>query len=74
MKEPINETNVRSISERIAYLIVLFINDQLNSAEQAELAEWVAESDQNVTIFNDTVDIGKPTYFPYGYRVKRKIL
>jgi transmembrane sensor len=43
-------------AERIAFLVFLFIRKEISQEEQLELDNWIAESDENVLLFEDLIE------------------
>lgn len=58
MKKNPTELNPEELgkAERIAYLVFLFIRKEISQQEQAELDNWIAESDENVLLFEDLIE------------------
>jgi hypothetical protein len=49
--------DIRNVPERIAYLILLHLHEKLTPVEGDELDNWVGESDQNLELFEELIDI-----------------
>lgn len=58
--------------ERIAYLAVLFLTDNIKEQEQKELDEWVSATHDNFRMFQKVVKTSTPTHYPWGYRIVTK--
>ena len=49
--------DLRQVPERIAYLSLLFMHHQLNAFERHELDLWVQACDENLSLFEELIDI-----------------
>lgn len=49
--------NLHKVPERIAYLTMLHIHKQIRPFEIEELDAWILESDDNLELFEEMVDI-----------------
>jgi hypothetical protein len=50
---------LKSVPERISYLILHFLHNTLDKAEGEELDEWVTASDDNLEIFEELTDVDR---------------
>jgi hypothetical protein len=49
--------NIQDTPERIAFLVLLFLHDQLTQAQRGELDAWVGGSRKNLLIFEELIEI-----------------
>lgn len=61
---------LRSVPERIAYLSLLFMHNQISMYEHNELDNWVFASEENLQLFEELIDI--PTLSTHDLSKKHK--
>jgi hypothetical protein len=53
---------LKSVPERIGYLILHFLHNTLDEVEGEELDEWITASDENLEIFEEFTDVQDRIY------------
>lgn len=48
---------IHEVPEHIAYLILLYLHDQLTPAQREELDDWLDVSNDNLVIFEALIDV-----------------
>ena len=49
--------DIRSLPQRIAYLILLYIHGQLTTEERKELDNWIMESEENKNLLEEAINV-----------------